>query len=141
MSPGGDSAFERGGPARFLSTAWSVVREAQDPAGELYRQSLSELCSTYWKPVYAFVRRRGQIHDEQAQGQIDLVRSQTDPAGRVHQLEHLANDPHQIRIDSLDGLRLVPQGSVRVFHDLQWWLLHPSGFFTRLAVRYRSRGS
>ena len=64
MTPGEDTAFQREGAASFLTTAWSVVREAQDPAGELYRRSVEELCSTYWKPVYAFIRGRGWNAEE-----------------------------------------------------------------------------
>ena len=59
-----DSALEREGSANFFSTAWTVVRRAQDPGGEEYRRSLEELCSRYWKPVYAFVRRRGWNAEE-----------------------------------------------------------------------------
>ena len=47
----------------FATTHWSVVLEAQgsSPAA---RQALEKLCRTYWRPIYAFVRRQGVGHDE-----------------------------------------------------------------------------
>jgi RNA polymerase sigma-70 factor (ECF subfamily) len=47
----------RGGIA-FTTTQWSVVREAQgeSPAAQ---EALEKLCRTYWRPIYAFLRRQG----------------------------------------------------------------------------------
>lgn len=47
----------------FVTTHWSVVLEAQgrSPAA---RQALEKLCRTYWRPIYAFVRRQGVGHEE-----------------------------------------------------------------------------
>src|SRR6266404_1617437 len=46
------------GPAAFTTTHWSVVLEAQgeSPAA---REALEKLCRTYWRPIYAFLRRQG----------------------------------------------------------------------------------
>jgi len=46
------------GPGAFTTTHWSVVLEAQgeSPAA---RDALEKLCRTYWRPVFAFVRRQG----------------------------------------------------------------------------------
>ena len=46
------------GPATFATTHWSVVLAAQGstPAAQ---EALDKLCSTYWRPIYGFVRRRG----------------------------------------------------------------------------------
>jgi RNA polymerase sigma factor (sigma-70 family) len=46
------------GAAPFLTTRWSVVMAAQDetPAAA---EALEKLCRSYWKPLYAFVRRQG----------------------------------------------------------------------------------
>jgi DNA-directed RNA polymerase specialized sigma24 family protein len=49
-----------GANVRFQPTAWTVVREAKDGS----RDAMDRLISTYWKPVYFFVRRRG--HDVEA---------------------------------------------------------------------------
>ena len=47
------------GTESFHTTRWTLVRHANDqgPAG---RQALSELCSTYYEPVVAFLRRSGR---------------------------------------------------------------------------------
>jgi RNA polymerase sigma factor (sigma-70 family) len=46
-------------PGRFATTRWDVVlasAETQAPGAD---EALSDLCGTYWRPLYAFVRRRG----------------------------------------------------------------------------------
>lgn len=43
----------------FATTHWSVVLSAgRDSSGA--RESLELLCQTYWYPLYAYIRRRGQ---------------------------------------------------------------------------------
>lgn len=44
---------------RFLTTHWTVVRDAGDPDSAEYRAALSTLCETYWYPLYAYLRRYG----------------------------------------------------------------------------------
>src|SRR6266550_2873351 len=46
------------GAAAFATTHWSIVLEAQgeSPAA---REALEKLCRTYWRPIYAFLRRQG----------------------------------------------------------------------------------
>jgi len=46
----------------FLTTHWSVVRSAGDPATAVSVAALEKLCAAYWSPLYAYVRRKG--HDE-----------------------------------------------------------------------------
>lgn len=53
-------------PARFATTRWSVVLAARAGGGAESRQALEELCSAYWLPLYAFVRRQGYSADEAA---------------------------------------------------------------------------
>ncbi|QDV47460.1 RNA polymerase sigma factor RpoE [Stieleria neptunia] len=48
----------------FQSTHWSVVLRAGVDGGEDARSALGELCQTYWYPIYAFVRRRGNDHHD-----------------------------------------------------------------------------
>jgi len=45
-------------PVAFATTHWSVVLEAQgeSPAAQ---EALEKLCRTYWRPIYAFLRRQG----------------------------------------------------------------------------------
>jgi RNA polymerase sigma-70 factor (ECF subfamily) len=52
----GESAHP--GPALFATTHWSVVLEAQGPTPAA-QEALEKLCRTYWRPIYAFVRRQG----------------------------------------------------------------------------------
>ncbi len=56
MSPTG--LRRENGAAVFATTHWSLVLEAQgeSPAAQ---DALEELCRTYWRPVYAFLRRHG----------------------------------------------------------------------------------
>jgi RNA polymerase sigma-70 factor (ECF subfamily) len=45
--------------SRFATTRWDLVlvsAETQAPGAD---EALSDLCRTYWRPLYAFVRRRG----------------------------------------------------------------------------------
>ena len=53
---------QQGGTA-FTTTHWSVVREAQSesPAAQ---EALEKLCRTYWRPIFAFLRRRGLPPEE-----------------------------------------------------------------------------
>jgi RNA polymerase sigma factor (sigma-70 family) len=46
------------GGAVFTTTHWSVVLEAQgeSPAAQ---EALENLCRTYWRPIFAFLRRQG----------------------------------------------------------------------------------
>lgn len=52
----GASGQKRG--AAFTTTHWSVVLEAQgeSPAAQ---EALEKLCGTYWRPIFAFLRRQG----------------------------------------------------------------------------------
>src|SRR5881397_2896179 len=54
---GVDSSARYGGVA-FTTTHWSVVLEAQgeSPAAQ---EALGKLCRTYWRPIFAFLRRQG----------------------------------------------------------------------------------
>src|SRR5207249_6578675 len=51
------------GAVAFTTTHWSVVLQAQgeSPAA---KAALEKLCRTYWKPLYAFVRREGVAAEE-----------------------------------------------------------------------------
>jgi RNA polymerase sigma factor (sigma-70 family) len=47
--------------AVFATTRWSVVLAAQGGTSleDEARAALEQLCRTYWRPLYAFIRRRG----------------------------------------------------------------------------------
>jgi RNA polymerase sigma-70 factor (ECF subfamily) len=51
---------DRRGPSSFATTRWSVVVAAGGPTGPGARDALETLCATYWYPLYAYARRRGQ---------------------------------------------------------------------------------
>jgi RNA polymerase sigma-70 factor (ECF subfamily) len=52
------------GTARFSTTHWSVVVAAGGRHGPLSRESLAALCEMYWRPVYAYIVRRGVSPEE-----------------------------------------------------------------------------
>jgi RNA polymerase sigma factor (sigma-70 family) len=65
----------------FLTTRWSLVLSAG--RGES-RAALESLCASYWYPLYAFVRRKGESHERAAdmvQGFFLVVLERRDFAG------------------------------------------------------------
>jgi RNA polymerase sigma factor (sigma-70 family) len=50
----------------FLTTRWSVVRGAAGGDEPRARAALEDLCAAYWKPLYAFARRRGAAREDAA---------------------------------------------------------------------------
>ncbi|MGO9465656.1 MAG: RNA polymerase sigma factor [Isosphaeraceae bacterium] len=49
--------------ASFPTTQWSLIIKAGTPASSQARAALEELCSIYWYPLYAFIRRKGNAPD------------------------------------------------------------------------------
>ena len=45
--------------ATFTTTHWSVVLAAQADNPARARDALEQLCTVYWYPLYAYLRRRG----------------------------------------------------------------------------------
>jgi DNA-directed RNA polymerase specialized sigma24 family protein len=59
---GGEPITGRG---TFHTTHWTVVMAArQQDGGTAAREALASLCSTYWYPLYAFIRRQGSSPHE-----------------------------------------------------------------------------
>jgi DNA-directed RNA polymerase specialized sigma24 family protein len=52
-----------GGQNRFATTQWSLVLAAGRHGSAGAEEALARLCSLYWYPVFAFVRRRGHPKD------------------------------------------------------------------------------
>jgi RNA polymerase sigma factor (sigma-70 family) len=50
--------------AAFPTTRITLIHAAQGEPGAESHQALSTLCSAYWYPVYAYVRRLGHGHEE-----------------------------------------------------------------------------
>lgn len=107
----------------FTTTHWSVVLAAQDrsPAAQA---ALEKLCTTYWRPIYGFVRRQG-VGPEEAkdvtQGffamllerrDLDTIRKEK---GRLRSylltsLKHFLTNERQraMAIKRGEGQRLIP---------------------------------
>jgi RNA polymerase sigma-70 factor (ECF subfamily) len=51
---------------RFVTTHWSLIAAAGEPASQASREALEALCQVYWLPLYAFARQR-QFCPEDAQ--------------------------------------------------------------------------
>ncbi|MGH8162836.1 MAG: RNA polymerase sigma factor [Rhodanobacteraceae bacterium] len=49
--------------ALFLTTHWSVVLQTQGDSSSA-REALEKLCRSYWRPLYAFVRRENYSPEE-----------------------------------------------------------------------------
>jgi len=65
MPPSREEQASPVGPQKrhtFATTHWSVVLATRDTEPERARQALERLCSVYWYPVYACVRRFGREH-------------------------------------------------------------------------------
>jgi RNA polymerase sigma-70 factor (ECF subfamily) len=48
----------------FQTTHWTMVLSAQEQHGTVAREALAKLCTTYWYPLYAFIRRQGSSPHE-----------------------------------------------------------------------------
>ncbi len=48
----------------FATTRWTLIAAARDGAAPEARQALAELCRLYWYPLYAYIRGRGNTHDQ-----------------------------------------------------------------------------
>ena len=48
----------------FASTQWSVVLAARDAEPARAQAALSALCTTYWRPLYLYVRRGGRSMED-----------------------------------------------------------------------------
>ena len=63
---------ESASPDQFGTTRWSVVLSCGDPEApsQAARDALTQLCQTYWRPIFAFICRRGySVSDAQDMAQ------------------------------------------------------------------------
>lgn len=64
--PSSNDTGLRYGAAHLATTHWTLVLTAQRPDSSRAFGALSQLCRTYWYPLYAYVCRRGyDTHDAQ----------------------------------------------------------------------------
>ncbi len=75
-------------PAGFPTTQWSRVAHAVNPAAPEALAALAELCGTYWYPIYAFIRRKGNDPD----AALDLTQ---DYFTRLLKTDNLASADHR----------------------------------------------
>lgn len=65
MSP--DATTDAAGKSgRFVTTRWSLILSSLDGTGEesRAREALAQLCRIYWRPIFAFVCRRGRSPED-----------------------------------------------------------------------------
>ena len=92
----------------FASTQWSLVLTARDGEPRQAQDALASLCTAYWRPLYAYVRRSG-YSPEDAQ---DLTQSFFAHLLEKHALEHV--DP------SFGRFRSFLLASLKNFLTNQW---------------------
>ncbi len=63
MTMGRDPNPDRTISGSFPNTHWSLVVQAGSPKSPQARAALDQLCSAYWYPIYAFIRRKGNDPD------------------------------------------------------------------------------
>ncbi len=57
-------ATEGESPRRFATTRWSVILAAGAGTENTTRTALAELCRLYWRPIFAFICRRGHSSND-----------------------------------------------------------------------------
>ena len=114
-------------PREFLTTRWSLVEAVGAGDGLRARAALSELCTQYWYPLYAFVRRRGtgvQEAEDVVQGFFaDLIERGdlgrvTRGAGRFRAFLKVAARNHLA--NQRDRERALKRGGGRVLQGLDF---------------------
>jgi RNA polymerase sigma factor (sigma-70 family) len=128
LSTTGTASAEQNGGAAFATTRWSLVLSArgESPAA---REALEKLCRTYWRPIYAFVRRQGPTPEDAkdlTQGFFALLLERRDldtvrkEKGRLRSylltsLKHfLTNERYRaMTIKRGEGSRLIPLDALR----------------------------
>ncbi len=58
--------LDEAGPQWFSTTRWTMVMAAKDESTASSTEALGALCTTYWFPLYAFARRKGNSPEEAA---------------------------------------------------------------------------
>lgn len=95
------------GGAIFTTTHWSVVLEAQGESPAAH-EALEKLCRTYWRPIFAFLRRQG-IGPTEAE---DITQGFFAELLERRSLEAVRREKGRLRSFLLGGLKffLVNQG-------------------------------
>ncbi len=85
----------------FPATQWSIILKAGGPSSLLTRDALEKLCSVYWPPLYAFLRRNGSDPHEAK----DLVQGFLARLLERNDLESVGRERGRFRSYLLAGLR------------------------------------
>lgn len=64
MSEASSNGHKSPAAGRFATTRWSLIVAAGSPDLPDSNAALTELCSAYWPPLYAYVRKRGYSVDD-----------------------------------------------------------------------------
>ncbi|HEY0551192.1 MAG TPA: RNA polymerase sigma factor [Verrucomicrobiae bacterium] len=94
-----DSSLPRGDV--FVTTRWTVVLHAGRKSSPHSDRALSELCQTYWYPLYAFVRRKGKTKEDAE----DLVQAFFEKFLERNYLEGLSAERGKFRAFLLASLK------------------------------------
>ena len=54
------------GEQTFKTTQWSLILSSRESDQEIRRKSLSQLCESYWFPLFVYLRRKGHSPDDSA---------------------------------------------------------------------------
>lgn len=115
--------------SRFKTTHWSAVLAAGDDGTAASQKALSSLCQIYWRPVFAFICRRGySVNDAQDLTQDFFVRvtngtflERADPGrGRFRSL--LLKSLQNFLIDAHDKRKTRKRGSDFQFISWDDWM-------------------
>ena len=64
MTPNKTSSSAGSDDGQFDKTLWSLVLGAVQSRAPCAQKALAELCGLYWRPLYAFARRRGHSPED-----------------------------------------------------------------------------
>lgn len=111
------------GGAGFLTTHWSVVLAAAESDSPEGREALAKLCRSYWRPLYAYVRRRGYPpadSEDLTQGFFARLLERHDVGGvspgRGRFRSYLLAAMNHFLSDAWDRARARKRGGDRVVH-------------------------
>lgn len=130
------SETQIGGPGgQFRSTRWSIVLSARDLQAPGRDEALKILIETYWKPLFFFIRRKGndvESSKDLTQGffvallEKDYLKYVDAGRGRFRTFLLTALD-HYVR-DEIDRARAQKRGGGRPELSLDFSRLDPEGF-------------
>jgi len=122
-------AKESSGPRRFTTTRWSVILTAGADSEGTSSAALTQLCQLYWRPIFAFICRRGHsITDAQDLTQDffvtilggDLLRRADPERGRFRSL--LLKSVQNFLRDAHEKIRAKKRGGDLEFVSWDDWM-------------------